>query len=146
MIYVMKVCVFFLQLSLLLIWSSVKAQDKNTYQWKNRLVILATDNIDNANYKNQIHILKADPEGLEIRKLRVISLTQEKQITGISEHSSEEIHPSFAPYLSEQPSFEFYLIGLDGGIKYRSDSIVDNTTLFRLIDVMPMRRQELEKH
>ena len=38
------------------------------------------------------------------------------------------------------------LIGLDGGIKLRQNSILTKEKLFAIIDGMPMRRRELKKN
>ncbi|MGI9531421.1 DUF4174 domain-containing protein [Lutimonas sp.] len=142
----MKLFISFLPLSAILLWGSLSAQGIDDYRWKNRLVILASDSVDNETYKNQISELQADPEGLEIRKIKVISLTQGMQKTGMTESTFKEIHPGYKSFLSDTDSFIFYLIGLDGGVKYRSNTEVKNKTLFGLIDVMPMRRQEIEKN
>lgn len=45
---------------------------------------------------------------------------------------------------SENSDFQLLLIGLDGGVKYRSNSHVPADELMRLIDAMPMRRQEIK--
>lgn len=142
----MRRFVSFLQLCIFLLSGSLSAQDIDDYRWKNRLVILVNDSVENETYKNQINSLKTDLEGLVVRKIIVISLTAEMQKTGIMATNFEEIHTGYDSFLSDHDPFKFYLIGLDGGIKYRSEKVVDNKTLFQLIDVMPMRRQEIENN
>ncbi len=41
--------------------------------------------------------------------------------------------------------FALVLVGLDGGVKFRSDKPVTPEDIFRIIDRMPMRRVELER-
>ena len=41
--------------------------------------------------------------------------------------------------------FTFLLIGKDGGEKYRRESGIDLQDVFRLIDSMPMRQQEMKE-
>jgi uncharacterized protein YajQ (UPF0234 family) len=41
-------------------------------------------------------------------------------------------------------SFQLILIGKDGAVKLRSDKPVAVKDIFKLIDSMPMRRQEME--
>ena len=81
-----------------------------------------------------------------MRKLVVITLVGNFQITGLSGNIGQDIGLGYDTFLSDQGSFNFYLIGLDGGIKFSSSSIVDNKKLFNLIDVMPMRRHEIENN
>ena len=142
----MKHSVTLLQLCVLFIWSSVNAQELSEFRWKNRLVILATDSIESTVYKAQVSDLRADMDGLNIRKLIVITLTPTLQKTGISAADFETIHPDYKKFISGKSSFKFYLIGLDGGIKFSSDKKVSNDALFSIIDVMPMRRQEIENN
>ncbi len=139
----MKLFVSFLQLYLFLVVTSLGAQEIKEYRWKNRLVILAADTKENEHLKKQISNLEADPEGLNIRKIIVISLIPGMQKTGITKSNYQEIQKGNSSFLSTEDPFSFYLIGLDGGIKYRSNTVVENETLFNLIDVMPMRRQEI---
>ena len=45
--------------------------------------------------------------------------------------------------LDQNNDFEVILIGLDGGIKLRQDQTLLKQDLFRIIDAMPMRRNEI---
>jgi len=49
-------------------------------------------------------------------------------------------------YKIPKNQFTIILIGLDGGEKLRQTKPLDTTTLFAIIDGMPMRRQELKKN
>lgn len=120
------------------------AQDINEFQWKNRLVILATHSIDNGSYKAQINSLKSDLEGLEIRKLQIITIVPGYQSFGLTANTRQAIDSSYEKFLLENDPFKFYLVGLDGGTKFSSSEIISNKELFQLIDVMPMRRLEID--
>jgi hypothetical protein len=37
------------------------------------------------------------------------------------------------------------LVGKDGGVKFRQDRILELKEIFRVIDAMPMRQQEMKK-
>ena len=142
----MKFSVIFFQLIIFFSAGSIFAQDIEEFRWKNRLVILSTDSLENKLYSAQIRSLESDLEGLDVRKLVVITLVGNFQITGLSGNIGQDIGLGYDTFLSDQGSFNFYLIGLDGGIKFSSSSIVDNKKLFNLIDVMPMRRHEIENN
>ena len=119
------------------------AQDIKNFQWKNRLLILSIDSIDNDNYKGQIHSLNSDLEGLEVRKLLIITLVSSDQSMGLSNKMRQAISPGYIEFIDDERPFMFYLIGLDGGVKFSSSEIVSNQELFKIIDVMPMRRLEI---
>ena len=119
------------------------AQDINEFQWKNRLVILSVNSIDNNSYKAQIDSLKSDLEGLEVRKLRIITIVPGYQSIGLTPGTHQALDPGYEKLLLKNGSFMFYLVGLDGGIKFSSPDIISNKKLFQLIDVMPMRRLEI---
>jgi len=120
------------------------AQDIKNFQWKNRLLILSIDSIDNDNYKGQIHSLNSDLEGLEVRKLLIITLVSSDQSMGLTNKTRQAISPSYKEFIDDERPFMFYLIGLDGGVKFSSSEIVSNQELFKIIDVMPMRRDEID--
>jgi len=142
----MKSSVIVFQFMLFFSVCSCFAQDIADFKWKNRLVVLSTDSLENKLYLSQIESLESDLEGLDIRKLIIITLGQDFQITGLSTNIRQEIGSGYDIFLSDQRSFKFYLVGLDGGIKFSSSSIVDNKKLFNLIDAMPMRRLEIENN
>jgi len=142
----MKSSVIFFQLIIFFSAGSSFAQNIEEFKWKNRLVILTTDSLENKLYKAQIKSLESDLEGLDVRKLIVITLIDNFQITGLSGNIRQDIGSGYDTFSSDQGTFKFYLVGLDGGIKFSSSSIVDNKKLFNLIDVMPMRRLELENN
>lgn len=142
----MKYYVTFFQLVILFSSGSSFAQDIEEFMWKNRLIILSVDAAENEQYKAQVNSLKSDPEGLDVRKLIVITLIPDFQLTGLSANIRQNIDSSYDKFLSDQRPFMFYLIGLDGGIKFSSPTIVGNKELFSLIDVMPMRRLEIENN
>ena len=120
------------------------AQDMNEFQWKNRLVILATHSIGNNSYKAQINSLKSDPEGLDLRKLRIITIVPGYQSFGLTASTSHAIDSSYEKFLLKNDPFMFYLVGLDGGVKFSSSDTISNKELFQIIDVMPMRRLEID--
>lgn len=142
----MKLTTIELLVLFILYSSSSIAQDMNEFQWKNRLVILAVHSVDNDNYKAQINSLKSDLEGLEIRKLRIITIVPGYQSFSLTTNTLQAIDSSYEKFLLKNDPFMFYLVGLDGGVKFSSSDIISNKKLFELIDVMPMRRLEIDNN
>ena len=120
------------------------AQDIDEFKWKNRLVILATQSVESNSYKAQIKSLKSDPEGLEIRKLQIITIVPGYQSFGLTTNTRQAIDSSYEKFLLKNDPFMFYLVGLDGGVKFSSSDTISNKELFQIIDVMPMRRLEID--
>ena len=95
-------------------------QNLKKYQWKNRLVVVATEK--DSHWQEQNQILKKCEKGLQERKVKVLR----------SNTTVEEL-------------FSVKLIGLDSGEKYRSMEPLTCEKLFALIDAMPMRKNELQR-
>ena len=115
------------------------------HQWKNRLVILVTDSLNNVDYKNQIRDFKQKPEFLKERKIKIISVEKSKnRYTQMDTFEWKSITKEFNKYTEDTHPFVLYLIGLDGGIKYISHQRIDPQLIFDKIDAMPMRQRELQ--
>ena len=134
-------------LALLLLWqaSTVTGQQVTEYQWKNRLVVLLTDSQDSQLYQLQLEDLKTDLSGLKDRKILVITLTPDYQITGIDNEIKQKAVLGYEKLKKETDGFEILLVGLDGYPKLRQSKLLRHHELFALIDRMPMRRSEIEK-
>ena len=121
-------------------------QQISDYQWKNRLVILLTDSKDSQSYQLQLKDLKTDLQGLKERKILVITLTPNYQITGIDNEIKQKAALSYKELKKEADGFEVILIGLDGYVKLQQSKLLTHQELFAQIDRMPMRRDEIEKN
>lgn len=119
------------------------AQDLSSHQWKDRLLIVLTNDNSKKLYDDQMDILNEDIKGLEERKLVIYSVMPEQYIKGI--YSKKWINSSLLNnrFRQDNKSFEVILIGLDGGIKLRQSDPLSLEKLFATIDAMPMRRNEL---
>lgn len=114
-------------------------------RWEKRVILLFAGDASNEQYQQQIDILKNVDDGLNDRKLVIITLpasqTARYQERAISRESRQRIRRDFGP--EEEDRFTFVLIGLDGGEKLRSEEVVPADDLFSRIDRMPMRAREL---
>lgn len=121
-------------------------QQISDYQWKNRLVVLLTDSQDSQLYQLQLKDLKTDLQGLKERKILVITLTPNYQITGIDNGIEQKAVLNFKKLKKETDGFEVILVGLDGYIKLQQSKLLTHQELFAQIDRMPMRRDEIKKN
>lgn len=117
------------------------SQDFRKHQWKNRVLVVFTNNVKNDSFKKQVSILSKNQQNLTERKLVVYYFTKDKYIFNFDEYWQKS-----RKFKKEKETFKLLLIGLDGGIKLQQDSILSTEKLFAIIDGMPMRKRELSKN
>ena len=86
----------------------------------NRILNIYAKDKSDASYQEQMKIFAADPKGLKERDLVI------KEHFGVS-------------------NFKITLTGKDGGEKYTSKSVLTLKKLYGIIDVMPMRKDEMKQ-
>jgi hypothetical protein len=125
---------------------SMHGQYFEDYTWKNRLILILSNNPNSDVLNDQLRILKSDKLGLTERKLKIFRIhpydidSLEKQEDVIV---SERIYNHF---IDKNETFQIILIGLDGGVKLRQNKILSRQELYTLIDSMPMRQAEMTKN
>tara|TARA_R110002049_G_scaffold32570_2_gene108295 strand:+ start:3513 stop:3896 length:384 start_codon:yes stop_codon:yes gene_type:complete len=123
------------------------AQNLTSHKWENRILLVITDKNNSPVYKNQINKLQACTNGLAERKLFIYQVKKDSCKTGLQNTSKwQKSYELYKDYKKLNDSFEVILIGLDGGIKLRQSNILTCKELFKTIDVMPMRRSEINNN
>jgi Domain of unknown function (DUF4174) len=124
----------------------------SNYQWQHRVLLVFAPSTGSANYRQQMQLWEADVTGTDAllrryRKGRDLKLVQiletgESQVDGrsLSSASAERLRQQFGITPEE---FAVILVGKDGTERQRSQTPIDLTALFRTIDAMPMRQQEM---
>lgn len=107
-------------------------------RWQKRLLLVAAPTAAQADFQRQKQLLATDPASLQERDLLVLDVPY------------DQLAPADQQYLRQQlqlklSGFEVVLIGKDGGVKERSTHPLAPAALFRTIDQMPMRRQEMRR-
>lgn len=121
----------------------MSAQDLSQHEWKDRLLLVLTTENSKELYKEQMDLFKDNIAGLEERKLVIYSVMPEKYKKGIQAEKWVESTRLNDRYREGGREFEVILLGLDGRVKLRQSEILSIEKLFRTIDAMPMRRNEL---
>ena len=120
-----------LLLSLMAIMTPKELQgiELNRYLWKNRIILTFADDQDHPD---------------------LIKLKAEMKENNCEILNRDLLHFHFSNYgktgnqtTKNDQSFRILLIGKDGGIKYESNQYVSLIQLFKLIDSMPMRQDEM---
>lgn len=132
-------------LGILLIMSiNLSAQQLQQHRWQNRLLVIVENDPNSAKKQEQLAILKKDKEGITERKLLIYQISEKGYRKGLSTNKEWlDMEENFKLTRSNNNTFTIYLIGLDGGIKMKKQNPVGLSTIFALIDGMPMRQAEL---
>lgn len=112
----------------------------NHYRWKNRILIVLTD--DETIASRQKEILDQDTDGVLDRDLVVFGLGDEgaPYLEG-TDVDLDRVRDDF----SLEDDDKIVLLGKDGSVKGKWGSPVTTGELFRLIDAMPMRKEETRR-
>ena len=107
----------------------IQGIELNQYLWKNRIILTFADDQDHPDLiRLKVEMKENECEVLNRDLLHFHFINDGK--TG--KHITRNIQ-----------SFRILLIGKDGGIKYESNQYVSLIQLFKLIDSMPMRQDEM---
>jgi len=124
---------------------TANCQDLSSHQWNDRLVLVLFDSVSIATYQDQIKEFQVNENGLKERKLIIYHINPKEYKLGLLNGSWQRSKRLFNQYKKTDTHFEIILIGLDGSIKLRQTEFVSCKELFAVIDVMPMRSEELNK-
>ena len=125
------------------------AQHNNlkSHQWENRILLVFAPSDDHDLLEMQVKVLEADKSGMEERDLITYIVLKDKTLqdekTIFSAKLTQELRDQ---YQIGVEGFAVILIGKDGGEKLRTDGILSLKSLYQTIDVMPMRRAEMNNH
>ena len=123
------------------------------YEWKNRIVLIVSDDETSPNYLKQLQELENDTKGFSERKLLVFDIQKEKYRKIQFAQAKKSVgnwrryNVLFEMFSREGIPFSVILIGLDGGIKrVYKNKVVTKEELFATIDSMFLRQQELNEN
>jgi len=146
----MKNSIILKTLFLIVGFLSVKSngQDLNDHNWKNRVLIVKTLNSDSEKFNEQLNEFKNSNLELKERKIVLYKIVQDEFssinfITNDSVNSRKVSEITTQNILYQKEDFEVILVGLDGGLKLKQGDVLLKEELFRIIDSMPMRKNEI---
>jgi len=129
-----------------MLWSAAAtAQEIDHALWEERLLILIAPSSDDPLVLQQKQALRDRRDAVEERRLRIIELYADRDDTNGQDRPSTSQHAIRQRLGATPDSRELILVGLDGGMKRRAPLATPLSELFRQIDGMPMRRQEIEE-
>lgn len=117
------------------------------YAWKNRVVLVFHSDAKADAAVEQIALFKRQEKELDDRDLvlGVVDSGSKGSIDGasIGAKDAATLQQTFNPANSD---FLIVLIGKDGGVKLKEQTVVPVETIFDLVDAMPMRRAEMRRN
>ena len=122
-----------------------EAAPLDKYRWKRRLLLVFAPVKPHPSLVVQRQRLKDTAAGLKEREVTVIEVVQDSVFVDgklAIELNAKSLRREFDTTIVE---FTVVLIGKDGGEKLRRDAPVQTEELFRTIDAMPMRQQEMRQ-
>ncbi|MEM9547052.1 MAG: DUF4174 domain-containing protein [Bacteroidota bacterium] len=125
-------------------------QKLDKLQWKNRILLVKASNGNSQLLTHQWEEFEDYGSEMQERKLVFYEFVgNQYRICDFKDKGDEAkwMQAEFIPKLLQKNNkpFEVVLIGLDGGVKLRQQTILKREELFRIIDSMPMRRQEIRR-
>ncbi|BAZ12659.1 hypothetical protein NIES4071_44910 [Calothrix sp. NIES-4071] len=117
-----------------------------SHQWRNRILLVFAPNSQNVSYQQQVQLFKQHQQGLNERDLLLVTVLEQ----GTSYSNEQAIDTASAAKLRQKfkisdNDFRVILVGKDGGAKRQDSNVVQAETIFREIDAMPMRQQEMRQ-
>lgn len=127
----------------------VTGQELRNHLWENRVIVIQTKDEHSMQYRKQLEEFVNSVKELNERKLVLYQIVNQRiKYTDFkkSSHTSvwEELTEPDQFIMDKFENFRIELIGLDGGVKLKSNETVTKEELFKLIDSMPMRIYELK--
>lgn len=120
--------------------------DLSVHQWKNRLLFLFAPSEEDPSYFSLKREIEHQAMGVLDRDLLIAHVLEkgEGRLGNMPLNSGQAL--SLRKQLFVPPGqFTVILIGKDVGEKFRQDRKVELKDIFKIIDAMPMRQQEMKK-
>lgn len=120
----------------------MKSQELSSYRWSNRILLVLSNDPNNAEVRRQISLFANDSLGLAERKLMLLQVFPDHYLMGSNNFVRRQTGEIYFDYKTSERPFEVVLLGLDGSEKLRRFDVISPADLYAIIDVMPMRRSE----
>jgi len=120
--------------------------DLDSYRWKNRLVLLFTEEVSNEMLNVLTLDLHKDKEGLLNQEIRVFKISKSQKINDLLSNETMWMDENLRKelYVPEN-GFYVMLMGKDGAVKFKDSNPIAREKLFAIIDAMPMRQAEMNR-
>ena len=115
------------------------------YKWQKRPLLVFAPAPGSPKLARQLAVLRANRGGFRDRDMVVVVVAGERVSMAMGAAPRQGATALRRRYGIARGTFRTILVGKDGGAKLTSAAPVSASRLFRLIDSMPMRRQEMQR-
>lgn len=120
--------------------------DIERFLWKKRLLLILSPERADPLFNSLVNEISSRRDEVEDRDLVIFEILD----SGASKMNSSELEPQKAASFRKrfkipENTFAVILLGKDGGIKLKRNDHVQLDEIFRLIDSMPMRQEEMRQ-
>ena len=123
-----------------------ETMDLDKYRWEERLLFVFARSKEDPEYKAVSKQLSSMKGGIIERDMRIFRVFEsDESLSGNSVISQEDAFGLRKKFSVSSGTFTMILVGKDGGVKMKEESLVDLSDVFSLIDAMPMRRIEMKE-
>lgn len=112
--------------------------------WQARPVVVFAADASDTRVSEQVALLTADAGAVEERDIVILEVWPDR-VEMDSHPVAAAPADLYRRFRVEPGRFSVLLVGKDGGVKRRLDSVIAPGALFDQIDSMPMRRQEMRR-
>ena len=121
--------------------------DLSDYRWKHRLLFIFAPSVTDATFLALDKRLSQSSPEIEDRDVIIFRIIENSDSRVADKLLSPEDAEALRRRFATAPGrFTVVLVGKDGGVKLVGDRDVDLQSIFRLIDSMPMRQQEMRNN
>lgn len=132
--------------AMLAILASVGPADAmSAYRWSKRPLVVFAPDAGNAALASQRGIVAGSRGGLIERAMVIVYVVGDRVTSELGGGPGMSAQALRARYGVSRGAFRAILVGKDGGAKLSSSAPLAAGTLFRTIDAMPMRAQEMRR-
>lgn len=136
---------FFLGACVAMTIPAAPADAMSPYRWKFRPVLAFANHDDSALLAKQRRIFAGGRAGLVERNIVVVWIVGNTVRTELGPRPGLTATQLRARFGLNKAGFRVILVGKDGGAKLSRSTPLTTATLFRIIDAMPMRRDEMRR-
>ncbi len=122
------------------------AFDLNTYQWKNRLLLVFAPSENSPAYQRQMQLFQGQQAGFKERDLLLVELLTESTSRAYRQTLDDaDVARARSRFHVAPQDFQVILVGKDGTAKLRESNPIQPEVIFNEIDAMPMRQREMRE-
>ena len=111
--------------------------------WEKRVLLVFAAHRQDADYRQQSHLLATINDGLVERDMTVIRVFADGRVVVDGQSYQQSAASFYRRFSVPAGDFRVILVGKDGSVKLDRSDVVSDEELFILIDSMPMRRNEM---